>query len=212
MTDADGKPIRANGQNGKDGQDGKPGQSAPTPQLKTGSTLPAAITQDMTGAPITADAIYLSIDSGNTWARVSGEDGADSTATTVIADVQTSADGMYVEFTLAGNGNNKLTVPLYMELGLKFSHDVNEEINPYTSTINIDTSPVISYQFVGTAAASSPRVSALFSDADRWKATVDQTKHHHHCFHCRRERTDHYGDRQQRQCTKLCIDAETDYL
>ena len=104
MTDADGNPIRANGKDGNDGQDGKPGQdgtpgqSAPTPQLKTGKELTDA---GITGGTWTADAVYLSVDDGNTWTRVSGKDGTDSSATSAITKVEISENGMYVQFTLA---------------------------------------------------------------------------------------------------------------
>ena len=107
MTDAQGNPIRANGQDGKDGndgqdgkpgQDGTPGQSVPTPQLKTGKEL---IDAGTTGGTWTADAVYLSVDDGNTWTRVSGKDGTDSTATSAITKVEISENGMYVQFTLA---------------------------------------------------------------------------------------------------------------
>lgn len=84
LTDADGNPICASGkdgvdgqdgQDGEDGQDGKPGSdgkpgtngaSAPTPQLKTGSEL---------GNGYIADAVYLSVDGGATWVKVSGDNG-----------------------------------------------------------------------------------------------------------------------------------------
>ncbi|WP_455665142.1 PL29 family lyase N-terminal domain-containing protein [Phocaeicola sp.] len=377
MTDAQGNPIRANGQDGKDGndgqdgndgapgQDGNPGQSAPTPQLKTGQELIDA----GTGGTWTADAVYLSVDDGNTWTRVSGKDGTDSSATSAITKVEISANGMYVqftladdstidlptkawadaweqqvdnlnnnvktlqeltsgkkfitsvtplgdgtgytinfsegesvtikqgekgetgdkgadgvtptveikegcwwingtntsvkatgdagapgaagadgktptfkiedgelkyqftgdkewtslgsvkgdkgeqgntgatgpqgpqgtqgiagpqgdaifakdgidytkddyvEFTLAGDDGKTFTVPRYVELGLTFSQNGSEITDPYASAITIDTYPVISYQFVGTAPATAPRVSALFSDADGWKVTVDR--------------------------------------
>ena len=369
MTDADGNPIRANGQDGKDGndgqdgkpgQDGTPGQSAPTPQLKTGKELTDA---GITGGTWTADAVYLSVDDGNTWKRVSGKDGTDSSATSAITKVEISKNGMYVqftladgstidvptkvwadaweqqmdnlnnnvktlqeltsgkkfitsvtplgdgtgytinfseeesvtikqgekgetgnkgtdgvtptveikegywwinginthvkatgdagapgaagtdgktptfkiedgelkyqftddegwislgsvkggqgntgatgpqgiqgipgpqgdaifakdgidytkddyvEFTLAGDDGKTFTVPRYVELGLTFSQNDGGIADPYASAIIIDTYPVISYQFVGTASATAPRVSALLSDADGWKVTVDR--------------------------------------
>ena len=97
LTDADGNSIRANGEKGEQGDKGDTGDtgaqgpqgdkgeqgdkgdtgatgaSAPVPQLSTGSSL--SIAQDADGEAIVADAIYLSVDGGNTWYRVSGKDG-----------------------------------------------------------------------------------------------------------------------------------------
>ena len=97
LTDADGNSIRANGEKGEQGDKGDTGDtgaqgpqgdkgeqgdkgdtgaagaSAPVPQLSTGSSL--SIAEDAEGKTIVADAIYLSVDGGNTWYRVSGKDG-----------------------------------------------------------------------------------------------------------------------------------------
>ena len=99
MTDAEGNPIRANGEDGKDGEDGqdgadgddgedgtdgsdgkpgatgKPGASAPTPQIKLGSTITSGTieTDDGTNDP---NVWYLSVDNGKTWYRISGKEGA----------------------------------------------------------------------------------------------------------------------------------------
>ena len=103
LTDADGNPIRANGEKGDKGDTGDAGAtgpqgpqgeqgeqgeqgdtgatgpagtSAPVPQLSTGSSLTTqGVVHDAEGTDIVADAIYLSVDGGNTWYRVSGEDG-----------------------------------------------------------------------------------------------------------------------------------------
>ena len=103
MTDADGNPIRANGEDGKDGQDGedgadgedgqdgrpgstgpqgKPGadgENAPTPQIKLGSSLETSSTIG-NNETINPNAWYLSVDDGKTWYRVSGKDGEDGSA------------------------------------------------------------------------------------------------------------------------------------
>ena len=96
MTDADGNPIRANGEDGKDGEDGADGEDgsdgrpgstgpagrpgadgedAPTPQIMLGSLLDddSKIGND---EEIDDTAWYLSVDNGATWYRVSGKDGA----------------------------------------------------------------------------------------------------------------------------------------
>ena len=97
MTDPQGNPIRANGEDGKDGQDGTdgedgqdgtPGQDgrpgadgedgnpAPVPQISLGSSITEGtiMTDNGTKQP---DAWYLSVDGGQTWYRISGEDGED---------------------------------------------------------------------------------------------------------------------------------------
>ncbi len=97
MTDADGNPIRANGEDGKDGQDGadgedgqdgadgsdgrpgstgRPGTPAPTPQIKLGSALTSGTYYGIDGTQQTAPdtgAWYLSVDNGASWYRISGE-------------------------------------------------------------------------------------------------------------------------------------------
>ena len=97
MTDPQGNPIRANGEDGKDGQDGAdgedgqdgtPGQDgrpgadgedgtpAPVPQISLGSSLTTGTIMTDNGTK-QADAWYLSVDDGQTWYRISGEDGED---------------------------------------------------------------------------------------------------------------------------------------
>ena len=97
MTDPQGNPIRANGEDGKDGQDGtdgedgqdgtpgadgKPGQDgddgtpAPTPQISLGSSITEGTIMTDNGTK-KSDAWYLSVDDGQTWYRISGEDGED---------------------------------------------------------------------------------------------------------------------------------------
>ena len=146
MTDADGNPIRANGEDGKDGEDGqdgedgadgddgedgtdgsdgkpgaegKPGTSAPTPQIKQGSTLAAGGTyygidgtkQDTPDA----GAWYLSVDNGKTWYRISGEKGNQGEPgnegqqgqqgdSMFEGKPELSPDGTHYIFTLANNG------------------------------------------------------------------------------------------------------------
>ena len=84
ILDQNGDPVRANGENGEPGDDGqpgtpgRPGASAPVPQLYTGSYLELnlGITTDAAGNALVSEAIYLSVDGGETWHRVSGDIGA----------------------------------------------------------------------------------------------------------------------------------------
>ena len=121
MQDADGNPIRANGEDGADGADGedgstgatgRPGTSAPTPQIKQGSTITSGTIQTDGGTP-QADAWYLSVDGGRTWYRVSGKDGDDGDAFFTAAPTL-SDDGTHYTFTLSDN--TEIKVPAYQSL------------------------------------------------------------------------------------------------
>lgn len=129
LTDTDGNPIRANGTQGEQGDQGPAGDDAPLPQLATGKKLnEQQITTDSQNNPIAADAIYLSVDGGKTWTRVSGEDGEKGdTGNTGATGPQgdsffesvetTNAD--YVIFKLANNGGT-FQVPRYTGISLTF--------------------------------------------------------------------------------------------
>ena len=87
MTDPQGNPIRANGEDGKDGQpgqdgkpgadgeEGEPGAPAPTPQIGLGSSIESGTIVTDNGV-VQLDAWYLSVDGGATWYRISGDKGA----------------------------------------------------------------------------------------------------------------------------------------
>ena len=127
MQDADGNPIRANGEDGADGADGedgstgatgRPGTSAPTPQIKQGSTITSG-TIRTDGGTAQADAWYLSVDDGRTWYRVSGKDGAagddgDDGDPLFAAAPTLSDDGTHYIFTLSDN--TEIKVPAYQSL------------------------------------------------------------------------------------------------
>ena len=105
LTDTDGNPIHANGTQGEQGDQGPAGDDAPLPQLATGKKLnEQQITTDSQNKDIEPDAIYLSVDGGKIWTRVSGEQG-NTGATGPKGDSffkgidTTHAD--YVTFTLA---------------------------------------------------------------------------------------------------------------
>lgn len=125
LTDTDGNPIRANGTQGGQGEPGSDGYDAPLPQLATGAKLTdQGITTDSQNNPIAADAIYLSVDGGQTWTRVSGEKG--DTGSTGPTGPQgdsffesvdtTNAD--YILFTLADGST--FQVPRYTGISLSF--------------------------------------------------------------------------------------------
>ena len=133
LTDADGNPIQANGTQGEQGEpgdDGDDGISAPLPQLATGTKLTEQnVTTDTQGDAIEPDAIYLSVDGGQTWTRVSGEKGntGDTGATgatgpkgdSFFKSIDYTSNDDYVTFTLA-DGTTKFSVPRYVEISLTF--------------------------------------------------------------------------------------------
>ena len=127
LTDTDGNPIRANGTQGEQGEPGSDGDDAPLPQLATGAKLTdQGITTDSQNNPIAADAIYLSVDGGKTWTRVSGEDGEKGDT----GDTGPKGDSFFesigttdpncVIFTLANEGGS-FSVPRYVGISLTFS-------------------------------------------------------------------------------------------
>ena len=130
LTNTDGNPIRANGTQGEQGDQGPAGDDAPLPQLATGAKLnEQQITTDSQNKDIEPDAIYLSVDGGKTWTRVSGEDGEKGdTGNTGATGPQgdsffesvdtTNAD--YVIFKLANNGGT-FQVPRYTGISLTFN-------------------------------------------------------------------------------------------
>ena len=169
LTDTDGNPIRANGTQGGQGEPGSDGDDAPLPQLATGAKLTdQGITTDSQNNPIAADAIYLSVDGGKTWTRVSGEDGekGDTGATGPQGDSffesvdTTNAD--YVIFKLANNGGT-FQVPRYTGIGLTF--DVPGVSLPYGQTAKI--------QCIVTG-IDNPTADDLYliTVPDGWKASI----------------------------------------
>ena len=145
LTDTDGNPIRANGTQGEQGEPGSDGDDAPLPQLATGAKLTdQGITTDSQNNPIAADAIYLSVDGGKTWTRVSGEDGekGDTGDTGPQGDSffesvdTTNAD--YVIFKLANNGGS-FSVPRYTGISLTLEGNATNLVYGEPVTITCQT-------------------------------------------------------------------------
>ncbi len=171
LTDTDGNPIRANGTQGEQGDQGPAGDDAPLPQLATGKKLnDQGITTDSQNNPIAANAIYLSVDGGKTWTRVSGEDGEDGEqgntgATGPKGDSffkgidTTHAD--YVTFKLADGST--FQVPRYTGIGLTF--DVPGVSLPYGQTATIQCT---------VTGIDNPTADDLYliTVPDGWKASI----------------------------------------
>lgn len=126
LTDTDGNPIRANGTQGEQGDQGPAGDDAPLPQLATGTKLTEqGVNTDSQNEDIEPDAIYLSVDGGQTWTRVSGAKGeqGNTGATGPKGDSffkGIDIDDDYVTFILANNGGT-FQVPRYTGISLTFN-------------------------------------------------------------------------------------------
>ena len=151
MKDEKGNPIRANGLDGKDGEDGKDGadgedgkdghngstgatgpagRPAPTPQVSLGSKLSdnANVGNETT---IDDSAVYLSVDGGSTWYRISGEKGSSGSAGEDNQGITVTLhqEEGYVTFTLE-NGTT-FDVPLVSE-GSSTGFMIYDKENPAT--------------------------------------------------------------------------------
>ena len=207
MTDAEGNPIRANGEDGKDGEDGqdgadgddgedgtdgsdgkpgatgKPGTSAPTPQIKLGSSITSGTIETDNGTNDPA-AWYLSVDNGKTWYRISGDKGeqgeqGDTGATGGQGQQGEPGDSFFTKapevdedkgtVTFYLEGGESFTLPLYQGISISFTGiaDLNQPIG-----IGEDGKKEIPYTVNGITDA---KVTAL-PTADGWSAIVsDET-------------------------------------
>ena len=172
LTDTDGNPIRANG---TQGEQGPAGDDAPLPQLATGTKLTEqGVNTDSQNKDIEPDAIYLSVDGGKTWTRVSGEDGEKGdTGNTGATGPQgdsffetvdtTNAD--YVIFKLANNGGT-FQVPRYTGISLTF--------NPTSLSLLYDETKTIECTAEGSAEFTTDNLFVVAPEG--WKADIAQTR------------------------------------
>ena len=171
LTDTDGNPIRANGTQGEQGDQGPAGDDAPLPQLATGAKLnEQQITTDSQNKDIEPDAIYLSVDGGQTWTRVSGEKG--NTGSTGPAGPQgdsffkgvdtTNAD--YILFTLADGST--FQVPRYTGISLTF--------NPTSLSLLYDETKTIECTAEGSAEFTTDNLFVVAPEG--WTVDITQTR------------------------------------
>ena len=187
MCDAEGNPIRANGEDGEDGQDGQAGQDgadgedgsdgstgpqgpagedAPTPQIKLGKEFPTGTEID--GEPVEATAWYLSVDNGKTWHRVSGEDGKDGTNGDSMFSDKPKVDEENGKVIFYLSGGAEIEVPLYQGITITFTSSDNNPIDPNEPITVTGSTLDISYTVNGI---TDPRIVAIPS-AKGWSATV----------------------------------------
>ena len=187
MCDAEGNPIRANGEDGEDGQDGQAGQDgadgedgsdgltgpqgpagedAPTPQIKLGKEFQTGTEID--GEPVEATAWYLSVDNGKTWHRVSGEDGKDGTNGDSMFSDKPKVDEENGKVIFYLSGGAEIEVPLYQGITITFTSSDNNPIDPNEPITVTGSTLDISYTVNGI---TDPRIVAIPS-AKGWSATV----------------------------------------
>ena len=140
LVDANGQPLPVNGKdgadgqdgedgrdgadgedgrNGQDGEDGRDGAPAPLPIVKTGSQL---ISSGVSGS-WERDAVYLSVDSGHVWTKIS------ASSTSFFTDVDTTNPSV-VKFTLMDG-----TVLSVMRTDSLFSLIIGEWLHTYNNDI-----------------------------------------------------------------------------
>ena len=168
MTDEEHNPIRANGldgEEGEEGQPGTPGSSAPAPELATGQSLAGqGVAADADGAALVPDGIYLSVDKGKTWYRVSGTDGAQGDdGEAFFQSVDTSGED-FVVFTLTDG--TSIRVPRYKEAMLTLAQD-GTELTDLTQDI------VLAKGEVTYIAPEGMQVSVRVLEGENWSATVE---------------------------------------
>ena len=165
LTDTDGNPIRANG---TQGEQGPAGDDAPLPQLATGAKLTdQGITTDSQNKDIEPDAIYLSVDGGKTWTRVSGEDGekGDTGDTGPKGDSffeDVDIDDDCVTFYLSEGGF--FSVPRYVEISLTFDQQSLELPTGSKFTIECTVTGIDD---------PTPKDLYLIAVPDGWKAVIN---------------------------------------
>ena len=183
MLDPNGDPIRANGDKGEQGDDGdkgdtgdtgQPGTSAPTPQIKLGSSITSGTIETDNGTK-DPDAWYLSVDNGKTWYRISGDKGeqGDPGATGGQGQQGEQGDSFFTKapevdkaagtVTFYLKGGESFTLPLYQGISISFT-----DIADLNQPIGIDGTKEIPYTVNGITNA---KVTA-FPSADGWSATV----------------------------------------
>ncbi|WP_299229437.1 leucine-rich repeat protein [uncultured Bacteroides sp.] len=173
LTDIDGNPIRANGTQGEQGDQGPAGDDAPLPQLATGAKLnEQQITTDSQGDAIAVDAIYLSVDGGATWTRVSGKKGdtgstgpAGPQGDSFFDSVDYTSNPDYVTFTLANSGGS-FSVPRYMGISLTF--------NPTSLSLLYDEKATIECTAEGSADFTTDNLFIVAPAG--WKADIALTR------------------------------------
>ena len=206
MLDPNGDPIRANGDKGDKGEQGEDGDkgdtgdtgaSAPTPQIKQGSTLAAdgtyyGINGTKQDTP-DAGAWYLSVDNGKTWYRISGEKGnqGEPGATggqgpkgdsMFEGKPELSPDGTHYIFTLADNGGT-IEVAAYQHFRILTEYEHNSSGTSDNGTAPVRAEGETTFYLSMNAETDYKAIvaevtplddNAVLTRAGEWNATVQK--------------------------------------
>lgn len=181
LTDTDGNMIRATGKDGKDGTDGKDGadgddgkdgtdgkdgadgNNAHTPEIKTGAEL---------GNSYISDAVYLSVDGGKTWTKISGDKGeqgeqGETGATGLQGDAIFAKNGIqihsdYVTFTLTDGSiielplkESSIGFTSYDTFGIEYNETATEIELKVPSSLKQSDFAAIKAELTNTAGTST---------------------------------------------------------
>ena len=111
---------------GQDGSKGDAGKDAPTPKVQLGNTLKSG-TKDGQGNTIISTAVYLSVDNGTTWWKISGDEGQNGStgATGPTGPQGEKGDSFFQNVTATGDyltleltGGSSYQVPIYKAASL----------------------------------------------------------------------------------------------
>ena len=147
------------------GDKGDEGDKAPVPQISLGSSIE--------GESLEADAWYLSVDNGENWYRVSGEQGetgpqgdkGEQGDAWFAKAPELSEDGTCYIFTLA-DGETTFQVPVYQGIILTFT-----DIPDLNRTIEVPGTLDISYRVGGNV--ENPVTTTLIKGKD-WEAVQEE--------------------------------------
>ena len=201
LLDNEGNPIRANGWDGEKGDEGDKGDqgdkgdNAPTPQISLGKEVTGTIVTD-NGAK-DENAVYLSVDNGETWYRISGDKGdkGDKGDTGATGDkgeqgeqgpqgeqgetgkawfsaVELSSDRLYYEFTLEGSSKVSFRIPAYQPLTIGEGTGTLTVVAGEPKTIQLHFEG--SYEAIVAQIIQADDNTAIDTRADNgWKVTAD---------------------------------------
>ena len=151
------------------GDKGDEGDKAPVPQISLGSAISSGTIETDNGSK-DENAWYLSVDNGEKWYRISGEQGetgpkgdkGDQGDAWFAKAPELSDDGMYYTFTLA-DGVTTFQVPVYQGIILTFTN-----VPDLSQTVEVPGTADITYSVGGNI--ENPVITALVK-GEGWEAT-----------------------------------------
>ena len=177
---------------GEKGDKGDKGDNAPTPQISLGKEVTGTIVTD-NGAK-DENAVYLSVDNGETWYRISGDKGdkgdkgeqgeqgeqgpvgpqgpQGETGKAWFSAVELSSDRLYYEFTLEGSSKVSFRIPAYQPLTIGEGTGTLTVVAGEPKTIQLHFEG--SYEAIVAQIIQADDNTAIDTRADNgWKVTAD---------------------------------------